>query len=142
MILLDTNILVHGNQETSPHYTAIIQKLIELADINEELAICPQVLYEFYVMATRPGEARGGLGMNSDEALEQIEKFQKIYTFIDDPDNLFITWRNLMVKYGSQGTAGHDARLVAFMQTQSIEQIYTMNSKHFTRYADIITVLN
>ena len=142
MILLDTNILVHGNQETSPHYTAIIQKLVEFADNNEELAICPQVLYEFYVMATRPAESRGGLGLSSDEALEQIEKFQSTYTFIDDPDNLFAAWRQLMVKYGSQGTAGHDARLVAFMQTQSIDQIYTMNSKHFTRYADIITVLN
>lgn len=142
MILLDTNILVHSNQENSPHYPAIMQKLVAFADNNEELAICPQVLYEFYVMATRPAESRGGLGMSNEEALEQIEKFQSIYTFINDPDNLFSAWKELMTKYGSQGTAGHDGRLVALMQTQAISHIYTMNPKHFNRYADIITVLN
>jgi predicted nucleic acid-binding protein len=142
MILLDTNILIHGNQETSPHYTTITQRLIEFADNNEELAICPQVLYEFYVTATRPSDSRGGLGMSNDEALEQIQKFQSIYNFINDPDNLFTTWTQLMINYGAMGTSGHDARLVAFMQVHAIEHIYTMNPKHFNRYADIITVLN
>jgi hypothetical protein len=36
----------------------------------------------------------------------------------------------------------HDARLVAFMQSQKIDQLYTMNPRHFNRYANIITILN
>lgn len=121
MILLDTNILIHGNQETSPHYPAITQKLLEFANNNEELAVCPQILYEFYVVATRPADARGGLGLSNEDALQQIQKFLSVYSFVNDPDNLFMTWIQLMNKYGAQGTAGHDARLVAFMQIQAIE---------------------
>ncbi len=47
MILLDTNILIHGNQPGSPHYNLITQRLIEFAENGEDLIVCPQVLYEF-----------------------------------------------------------------------------------------------
>jgi hypothetical protein len=52
MILLDINILIHGNQPKSPHFNSITQRLIEFAENDEDLIVCPQVLYEFYVVAT------------------------------------------------------------------------------------------
>ena len=141
MILLDTNIFIHGNQASSPHYVTITERLIEFADNNEELAICPQVLYEFYVVATRSPN-KNGLGISNGDALVEIDKFMGVYTFIEDPVNLFTTWFQLMKQYHSAGKAEHDGRLVAFMQAQAIDQIYTMNPGDFNRYADIITILN
>jgi predicted nucleic acid-binding protein len=91
MILLDTNIVIHGNQPGSPHYNTITQRLIEFAENAEDLIICPQVLYELYVVATRP-IAQNGLGISSDEASAKIENLIDTYTFINDPDNLFSTW--------------------------------------------------
>ncbi len=141
MILLDTNILIHGNQEASPHFEKITSKLIELADKDEKLVICPQVLYEFYVVATRPVAARGGLGISNIDALSQINKFQSVYNFMDDPADLFSTWLHLIEQYGSAGVTGHDARLVAFMRSHQVDNLYTLNSKDFNRYNDIITII-
>jgi predicted nucleic acid-binding protein len=141
MILLDTNILIHSNQPTSQHYTGITQQLTEFIENNEELAVCPQVLYEYYVVVTRT-QGQNGYGVSSEEALEQINNFKTAYTFIDDPENLFAEWQQLINKYKTIGKTAHDTRLVALMQAQAIEQIYTMNPADFNRYADIITVLN
>ena len=53
MILVDTNILIHSNLPTSPHYENVTGRLLQFAEEDEELVICPQVIYEFYVVATR-----------------------------------------------------------------------------------------
>lgn len=140
MILIDTNILIHSNLATSPHYSNVTAKLLQFAQQDEELAICPQVLYEFYVVATRP-ETKNGLGIANDKALEEIDRFMEIYTFIEDPLILFNTWLGLMKQYGSLGKTAHDGRIFAFMQAQAIENIYTLNPNDFNRYTDIISVL-
>lgn len=141
MILLDTNILIHSNQPASPHFAGITQRLIDFAAGNEDLAVCPQVLYEYYVVVTRP-QGENGYGISSEDAVAQIDNFRNIYTFIDDPVNLFTEWQQLIHRYDTIGKQAHDTRLVAFMQAQAIDRIYTMNAVDFNRYADIITVLN
>jgi predicted nucleic acid-binding protein len=141
MILLDANILIHSRQPASPHYPAITQRLTDFAVANEDLAVCPQVLYEYYTVVTRPA-AQNGYGITSDDAMQQINDFKSSYTFIDDPENLLAEWQSIIDKYKTIGKPAHDARLVALMQAQAIDTIYTMNPADFNRYADIITVLN
>lgn len=141
MILLDTNILIHSNQQASPHYQTITQRLTQFATDNEDLAVYPQVLYEFYVTATRP-IANNGYGLSATDAMAQINNFKTTYTFIDDPADLFTEWQSLILKYNTIGKTAHDTRLVALMQAQAIDTIYTMNPADFNRYTDIITVLN
>ncbi len=141
MILLDANILIHSRQPASPHYQAITQKLIEFTENNENLVICPQVLYEYYVVVTRPG-AQNGYNISCDVATEQMNDFIDTYTFINDPPDLFIAWQAIISSYQTIGKTAHDARIVALMRVQAIERIYTMNPGDFSRYSDIITVLN
>ena len=141
MILLDTNILIHANQPASPHYATITHKLNEFAKNKQELMICSQVLYEYYVAVTRP-LTQNGYGLSSEDAIVQINIFKSAYTFIDDSENIFAEWVSIINKYKTMGKSAHDARLVAVMQVQSIHQIYTMNPGDFNRYADIIAILN
>ena len=141
MILLDTNILIHSNQPASPHYATITNKLNEFARNKQELMICSQVLYEYYVAVTRP-LTQNGYGLSSEDAMEQINIFKSAYTFIDDNDNIFTEWVSIINKYKTIGKPAHDARLIAIMQVQAIHQIYTMNPGDFNRYADIITILD
>lgn len=141
MILLDTNILIHANQPASPHYATITGKLKEFARDKQELMICPQVLYEYYVAVTRP-LTQNGYGLSSEEAMEQINIFKNAYTFIDDSENVFTAWVSIIHKYKTIGKPAHDARLVAIMQVWAIHHIYTMNPGDFNRYADIIIILN
>lgn len=140
MILLDTNILIHGNQPNSPNFGLITKKLLAFATDEEDLIICPQVLYEFYVVTTRPVEMNG-LGISYNEAINKIEDLRNTYNFLNDPDDLFIQWHQLINEYKTIGKAAHDARLVAFMQCQKIDTIYTMNHRHFMRYSGIITIV-
>lgn len=141
MILLDTNILVHSKLASSPHYSKVTQRLTDFYEYNEELIICPQVLYEFYVVATRPAN-KNGLGISSHEALTEINNLQETFTLISEPEGLFSDWMSLLQKYQTLGKSAHDTRLVAYMIGHGISHIYTLNPADLNRYNGEITVLN
>jgi predicted nucleic acid-binding protein len=141
MILLDTNILTASKQHGHPDFEKVTEALKQFITDNEDLIICPQNMYEFFVASTRP-IANRGLGLSKAKALEEIENLKSTYRFMDDPENLFNTWQQIIQDYEVTGKQGHDARLTAFMIAQGIDRIYTMNVQDFNRYASIITILN
>ena len=141
MILLDTNILTASKQPGHPDYGRVTARLQQFMIDGEELAICPQNLYEFYTAATRPIASRG-LGFTKQQALAEMENLKTTYTLIDDPTNLYSDWEKIITQYDVSGKQAHDARLVAFMQGVAIDTFYTNNVQDFNRYTDIITVLN
>lgn len=141
MILLDTNVLVHSKLANSVHYQAVTQRLTELYLRNEDLVICPQVVYEFYVVATRPLKSNG-LGLTCVDALQEIDNLQQTYTLIEEPSNLLSDWMGLLHKYQTLGKSAHDTRLVAFMQGHGITRIYTLNPADLNRYNQEISILN
>ncbi len=140
MILLDTNIMICSKQSNHPDHIIVSQKLSQLVQAGESLVICPQGVYEFYVVATRPNSQRG-FGFTSEQALNEIDDFQTAYTFINDPVDLFVTWQHILQQYATLGKAAHDARFVAFMKSHNIDSIYTINSSDFNRYNNIINIL-
>jgi predicted nucleic acid-binding protein len=141
MILLDANILIHSRQPGSPHHPGITGQLESFILNEKELLICPQVLYEYYVVVTRPA-AQNGYGISANEALQQIQEFKEVYTYLNDPDDLMGSWQNIIATYQTIGKQGHDARIVALMRSHGVTHIYTMNPGDFTRYSNIITILN
>lgn len=140
MILLDTNILIASKQAGRPEYDAVTMRLAALIENNEELIICPQSIYEFYVVSTRP-KIKNGFGMTCTKALEEIQDLHKTYTFMNDPVNLFDNWHQLIQQYNTVAKPAHDCRLVAFMQAHKIDRMYTLNHADFKRYNDIITLV-
>ena len=79
MILLDTNIILRSKQVSSEHYEEVTEKLIGFVKAKETLIVCSQVIYEFYVVATRPVE-NNGFGLSSEIADREVENIQKLYT--------------------------------------------------------------
>ncbi|NOZ40567.1 MAG: PIN domain-containing protein [Planctomycetes bacterium] len=66
--MLDTNILIRlVNGEEDPLFRPAQNALKLLRRENHLLTLVPQVLYEFWVVATRP-LANNGLGMTTQEA--------------------------------------------------------------------------
>jgi predicted nucleic acid-binding protein len=141
MILLDTNILTASKQSGHPDFVKVTDGLKQFITDDEDLVICPQNLYEFFVASTRP-KANRGLGLSKEKALEEIESLKNTYRLIADPENLFDTWLQVINDHEVSGKQGHDARLAAFMVAHGIDRIYTMNIQDFNRYAGIITILN
>lgn len=86
MIFLDTNILLRSKQADSEHHAFVTKKIIDLAAHDEMLVINPQVIYEFYFVASRPAEMNG-LGLSSEIAMNEID-------YLPENDQVFIHWKN------------------------------------------------
>jgi predicted nucleic acid-binding protein len=139
-ILIDTNILTRTADTRSPHHTAAVQSVRLLLTRGETLVIVPQVLYEFWTVATRPTGAPNGLGMTTAQVKAESELLRKTFAFLPDTPEVFEEWQRLVVQYDTKGKSAHDARLVAAMNVHRIPQILTFNVGDFARYP--ITVLD
>jgi predicted nucleic acid-binding protein len=133
-ILLDTNILTRLAQPSHPHHAAASAAVLSLQHRREDLRIAPQNLYEFWVVATRPVAANGGLGMPAPTAKAMLDHFEALFSPLADPPDLYARWKALVATHATVGKAAHDARLVAAMQAHGIGQILTFNGADFSRY--------
>ena len=133
MILLDTNIILRSKQEGSTHYKKVTEKLVELISSGEELVVCPQIIYEFYVVATRPAD-KNGLGLSLEIAMKEIENILETYSMPEENKQVFFNWQQLINNYKVIGKNAHDTRIVAFMMSYDIRKLYTINKKDFKRF--------
>ncbi len=139
-ILVDTNVLARCVQPHHPQSATAQRALLILLERGETLCLVPQVLYEFWVIATRPIGSPNGLGWTTAEAIDRVGKFSASIPLIDSQSeaSVYREWISLVVRYDTRGRAAHDARLVAAMRAASIEAILTFNKSHFDRYVGIV----
>jgi predicted nucleic acid-binding protein len=140
MILIDTNIILRSKQKGSPHFYEVTEKLVNLIESGEDLVICPQVIYEFYVVATRPIE-HNGFGLPLKIAIHEIENLLETYSMPAENDQVFYNWQELIAEYNVIGKNAHDTRIVAFMVSNDINKFYTLNKKDFERFSPIIELV-
>jgi predicted nucleic acid-binding protein len=139
MILVDTNVLLRSAQPSHSLHQSAVASVANLRLANEALCLVPQVLYEYWVVATRPVD-ENGLGMSARETEVDLAKLMQRFRFFRDERAIFEPWHKLVVQHQVLGKNGHDARLVAAMQRHSLTHILTFNGDHFKRYPGI-TVL-
>ncbi|MBI5863071.1 MAG: type II toxin-antitoxin system VapC family toxin [Planctomycetes bacterium] len=138
-ILLDTNVLARLAQPTHRQH-AIAARAVEGVRLRgNELCIVPQVLYELWVVCTRPA-ASNGLAMGVAEARAEISGVKQFSTFYRDERAIFGEWERLVAEHDVKGKNAHDARLVAAMLRHGLTHILTFNAEDFQRF-DEITVL-
>jgi predicted nucleic acid-binding protein len=108
---------------------------------KETLNIVPQILFEFWVVATRPA-ASNGLGLSVEGALRIIRKAETFFHLLHDPVGIYREWLRLVETYAVSGVTAHDARIVAAMKLHGISHLVTFNGADFKRYhGDGITVV-
>jgi len=136
MILLDTNVLARSAQPGHSQYPSAIAAVETLGLRNERLCVVPQVLYEYWVVATRPVE-QNGLGMTAIEAAaDLVATIQRFHVYRDERA-ILDSWQKLVLQYQVLGKNAHDARLVAAMERHGISRILTFNASDFSRYPGI-----
>lgn len=136
-ILLDTSVLVRERATGDPHHPITTQAVASLIQEDWTLYLAPQCLIEFWSVATRPAEARGGLGLSLAEAQSAVEEFVTDRLLLPEPANLFELWFALVKNYGVSGRQVWDARIVAWMQAYGIAYLLTCNPADFSRYSEI-----
>jgi len=144
MILLDTNLLARMTDSMHAQCAASRRAVHTLLARRERLIIVPQNLYEFWAVATRqpgpPPAGQNGLGMTCEQASQWLNFFQRRFTLLPDRAELIGCWHELVKSRGIKGFKGHDARLVAAMQTYGIQQLLTFNANDFKGFP--ITIID
>jgi predicted nucleic acid-binding protein len=139
-VLFDTNILARSTQ-TSHALMPIARAAGDaLQARGDELCIVPQVLYEFWVVCTRP-IVQNGLGFDVPRASLELANARNLFVVLDDVPAILPEWERLVVAHDVKGKSAHDARLVAAMNVHGVPAILTFNVSDFTRYPSL-TVLD
>lgn len=137
--LPDTSVILRLNEPANPVFKIVEQCFEKLREDGEEIVLIPQVLIEFWVVATRP-KSVNGQGLTVDEAEEEIQNLQQVFTMLAENEKIFDTWKTLVTKYKVSGKVAHDARIVAAMIVHGIDNILTLNPSDFKRYTEINAV--
>lgn len=131
MVLLDTNVLLRLGNPGSPEHP-VIRQAIRLIGADK-CVLVPQVLYEYWVVATRPVEGNG-MGMDCLATRAAIEKWTDAFTVFRDERGIYDHWIELVSTYEVKGKNAHDARLVAAMKRHRITELLSFNQADFKRY--------
>ena len=139
-ILLDTNVLGRLAHPADPLHATALDAVSIARRRGYRPAIVPQVLYEFWVVATRPVD-QNGLGMSTVEAETDLAKSVQMFDLFRDERAIFDHWHALVVHHEVKGKLAHDARLVAAMRRHGIQHLLTFNDGDFSRFQGV-TVVN
>lgn len=104
-ILLDTNVLLRSVEPAHAHHQTSVTAIQILRMHNHELLIAPQVLYEFWSVATRPIR-NNGLGMAPAEAHAELKMIQQLFRLLRDERAIYPIWEQLCLRAGSEAKAG------------------------------------
>lgn len=138
-VLIDTNVLLRLAQPSSAHHATARTALVALEAAGIELCLVPQVIYEYWAVATRPITANG-LEMSVPEADTSVEMLLAEYSLLLDERGIFRHWRSLIVPNEVKGKNAHDARLVAAMARHGLTHLLTFNVADFARFANVTAI--
>jgi predicted nucleic acid-binding protein len=137
-ILVDTGVLLRAFDRSSSDQKTIFRAFRKLWADGHELATTHQNIAEFWNVATRPQNARGGFGLTCLEAERRLVVIEKLGTILTFNNGCYVAWRQIITKHSIVGVAVHDARLVGVMEHYRISHVVTLNSADFRRYGSLV----
>lgn len=136
LVVVDTDVLLAATDLSRASHLAAMELL---NGDGRRLAITPQIVREYLAAATRPTEVNG-LGLPAADAVSNVE------LLLDDIELLredAATTRLLLDLLGRESITGkqvHDASVVAVAVAHRAAAIVTDNSRHFTRFAELVAI--
>lgn len=140
IVLLDTNVVLRWINEADPQHGETLSALDTIRAAGHQPGVVPQILYELWVVLTRPVEANG-FGWPPDQVVAEIARLQPpLFVLLPDRAELFEIWLDLVTRHEVCGKPAHDARLVAAMIAHRVTHLVTFNDGDFERYEEIVTL--
>ena len=131
--VLDTNILLRLAQRNHPMHHEARDCVRLLLRRKDSVQIVPQVMFEFWVVATRP-VANNGLGLAVENVKRKLEKAESFFELLPDTAGIYPEWLRLVHKFSVAGVGAHDARIIAAMKTHAATHLITFNADDFKRF--------
>jgi predicted nucleic acid-binding protein len=139
-VLLDTNVLGRMAEAGHAQHQVAVDAVAVLVGRGDSPCLVPQVLYEFWAVATRPLSVNG-LGMAPDQAASEVSRLEGLYPpLLPDGPAIYAEWKRLVTVHQVSGKNAHEARLVAAMTVHGLTHILTFNTRDFARYPGISAI--
>jgi predicted nucleic acid-binding protein len=131
--ILDTNVLLRLAQRNHPMHREARECVRLLFQRKDVLQVVPQVMFEFWVVATRP-PVNNGLGLAVDNVKRKLDRAEAFFEVLPDTAAIYREWLRLVHTYSVLGVGAHDARIVAAMKTHAVTHLITFNADDFKRF--------
>jgi len=136
---MDTNVLLRTVNPHDARHPVVDQAITTLLAQGDEIYLTPQVLVEFWGVATRPISVNG-FGWQPAFVAGEVQRLLSQFPLLEDNPSIFPHWVQIVSLRGVQGKQVHDARLIAVMQVYNIQHLLTFNGNDFRGYSGIIPV--
>ena len=88
-VLLDTNLVTRCIQPSHPLHMIAIAAMKEFAARCDRLCIVLQIIYEHFVVCTRPPNEYGGLGMTNEAAIAEVTRVATLFEILPDSQMIY-----------------------------------------------------
>ncbi len=99
--LLDTIIVLRLIDREDPQHRLCRAAVDTLIERHVEVCLAPQVLVEFWVVATRPSGSQNGLGWDTDKTDVCVSQLRQLFRLRPECPELFDRWQQLARDFGS-----------------------------------------
>ena len=138
--VLDANILVYAMDAGAPQHAASFALIQAASDHATTLYLTSQGLCEFYSIITN--RRRIAAPYSSADAVEAISALLALpgMQLLPTPAGAVARWMALLQRHPVTGGDVFDLQLVATMQANGVQRIYTYNTKDFEVFPELTVI--
>jgi predicted nucleic acid-binding protein len=138
--VLDANVLAYAVDEDAPQHAASRALLEAASDPLVTLYVTSQILCELYSVITNP--RRVAVVSSSTEALSIISAMLALpgLQVLPTPARVVAGWMRLLQRHPVTGANVFDLQIVATMQANGVDRIYTFNSDDFKMFPELVVL--
>jgi predicted nucleic acid-binding protein len=138
--ILDANILAYAVNADAPQHAASRALLEAARNPSIALYVTSQILCEFYSLITNP--RRVAVASSPTSALRMISAilaFPGLHV-LPTPARAVVGWMELLQRHPVTGGDVFDLQIVATMQANGVQRIYTFNTGDFEVFSELAVV--
>ena len=136
--IVDTNVLVYALDADAPQHAAARTLLEAARDTGATLFVTSQILCEFYSIVTNP--RRVPKPRSASEAVAALVGLLAFLHVMPVPAHAAEELLDLLRRRPVTGGDVFDLQIVATMQANAIQRIYTFNSADFESFSELSIV--
>lgn len=138
--IVDANVLVYAVNSAALQHAASRALLEAALDPAVSLYVTSQILCEFYSLITNP--KRTAMAWSSAEAVQLIsELLASGLKVLPTPAQAVAGLLELLKRSAVTGSDVFDLQIVATMQANNIQRIYTFNAADFQKFPELAVVI-
>jgi uncharacterized protein len=136
--LVDANVLVYAMDADAPQHAASRSLLEAARSQSTVLFVTSQVLCEFYSIVT--SARRVTKPRSPEDALQAISSLLAFLRVLSSPARAVEVWLELLRRHPVTGGDAFDLQIVAAMQINGVQKIYTFNTGDFEVFPELAVV--